>query len=663
MNAIIQPSRSSLRKLSECNSLKDAFSCHEFGERIGELAGKHMDPVRLYRIMMLAANKSPKIYEVPVRQVLGQLLTVAGLGLEPNTPHGHVYLIPFEETVWNKETRKRDKKQMSLQIVTGYQGFAELFWRSGIVTRLHADVVLPGDEFDFSYGTDAFLKHKPMGRASENDSPSWAYVHLDMMLGQGVKGQSFEVMPWQDVLRIRNNSQAYRKALAAKEKAEKERWNLPAAWTEAPWIKHEREMGKKTPLRRLAKTQTKTPEIAGVTAMEEAQEQGRRLDWGLVIDGKANILEGGIPESEDQEDPAPVTADAAFGDRRPQEEDRQSSAPAAATNREQSRQQPVQEGRAGAGQTAQERPQTSSQMSEADGFEGWLSDENGEALTLEPIVDPVEFALNFEKHWQNSKSRETLIENNRDFLESAAEVSPRAKAIIDSLMGSPAGLVVIPAPEGRAGWASYIKAFQDSLGTVPAEQLDEWAVLQGPALHSAPQPVKLRLSRLVVDHASRNKVPVPEVIRIALQTRAAPAPAPENATGSNAQSDAAPPADKGDQAPAKAETKTAGDGGGEPDKAKREAATRYVANFAQLLGSAVEHARREGGNAQIIDYLGQATVQRQLASLKSGHSDLYGQVLQLCMEDLVFGAVREFETAYPAFHDDVVARKVAPPQE
>ena len=165
-------------------------------------------------------------------------------------------------------------------MIFGYPGLIDLSYRTGLVRNIHPDVVFPGDEFSFEYGTNAHLKHVPRQRRP-GDVPLFAYMHAQLK-----DGQAFEVMPYADVLAIRNKAQAYRYALEAKEKAESEGKRLPASWTEAPWVAHEFAMARKTAVRAGSKWLPRSVELYSALAVEDAQDRGRHVDFGAVMDAK-----------------------------------------------------------------------------------------------------------------------------------------------------------------------------------------------------------------------------------------------------------------------------------------------------------------------------------------------------------------------------------------
>ena len=53
-------------------------------------------PERFTRMAMTAISMNPKLQECTPQSFMGALMNAAQLGLEPNTPLGQAYLIPFK---------------------------------------------------------------------------------------------------------------------------------------------------------------------------------------------------------------------------------------------------------------------------------------------------------------------------------------------------------------------------------------------------------------------------------------------------------------------------------------------------------------------------------------------------------------------------------------
>ena len=112
-----------------------------------------MTPERFSRITLSAISVNPTLATAAVTSpmtLLGAVMTAAQLGLEPNTPLGHCYLIP----------RKR-KDVWEVQFQLGYKGLIDLAYRSGEVTIIQAHCVYANDIFEYELGLDPKLRHVP----------------------------------------------------------------------------------------------------------------------------------------------------------------------------------------------------------------------------------------------------------------------------------------------------------------------------------------------------------------------------------------------------------------------------------------------------------------------------------------------------------------------
>jgi recombination protein RecT len=296
------PTKAAFRRLAECKTLQEAFETRELRDRIAGAIPKHMDPDTLLRAFINASNNTPLIYKCRLRQSIGAFMTLSYLGLEPGTIMQHAHLIPFERTKWNKELKKRESQGYDLQVFIGYRGYVELAFRSGFVKDINAQLVYPGEAFDHEYGTTNFLKHsRSIDIDTANATPRGGYGIVSYINN----GTVFEVMPYQEILRIRNMSQSYQTAIAARDHAMAQNWSrMPEAYTKAPWVAHEHEMARKTLVIRVCKLVPKSPELRAGLGLEEAQERGR-VDLGPIIDGTVTPFDG-VPEmADDAVDEAP----------------------------------------------------------------------------------------------------------------------------------------------------------------------------------------------------------------------------------------------------------------------------------------------------------------------------------------------------------------------
>lgn len=175
-----------------------------------------MTPERFSRIVFSALSANPKLQETTPQSFLGAMMTAAQLGLEPNTPLGQAYLIPY-----------RKNGVLECQFQLGYKGLIDLAYRSGDVSVIQAQVVCEKDVFEYELGLDPKLRHIP-ARQDRGDPVAFYGV---FRLKDG--GYGFEVMSVEDV---RAHAKRYSKSYGS-----------------GPWQTNFEEMAKKTVLKRVLK--------------------------------------------------------------------------------------------------------------------------------------------------------------------------------------------------------------------------------------------------------------------------------------------------------------------------------------------------------------------------------------------------------------------------
>lgn len=110
---------------------------------------KHVSVDRVMRIAITALRINRALNQCTPASFLGALMTASQLGLEVNTPAGEAYLIPYGD---------------ECTLVIGYQGIVKLFWQHPDAKHIDAQAVYENDEFDYAYGLEPFLTHKPARR-------------------------------------------------------------------------------------------------------------------------------------------------------------------------------------------------------------------------------------------------------------------------------------------------------------------------------------------------------------------------------------------------------------------------------------------------------------------------------------------------------------------
>ncbi|RIQ43708.1 recombinase RecT, partial [Bordetella avium] len=166
---------------------------------------RHVSADRMLKIALGALRTTPKLMGCTVESLMGAVVQCSQLGLEPNTPLGHAYLIPFEKR--RKQGNDWVTDKIEVQIVLGYKGLIDLARRSGQIVSIAAHAVHENDHFEYAYGLDEKLEHKP---AMGERGAIIAFYAVAKLVGGG---HAFEVMSEQQIIEIRNASQGWQQAV------------------------------------------------------------------------------------------------------------------------------------------------------------------------------------------------------------------------------------------------------------------------------------------------------------------------------------------------------------------------------------------------------------------------------------------------------------------
>ena len=102
------PALKSFQPITKVKTLQELFDHPGLRSRMEHLLPKHLNAERMLRTLMNASLKTPGLRDVSPLSMLGAAMTIAYLGLEPNTPLQFLHLIPFRVEKWNPATKTRD---------------------------------------------------------------------------------------------------------------------------------------------------------------------------------------------------------------------------------------------------------------------------------------------------------------------------------------------------------------------------------------------------------------------------------------------------------------------------------------------------------------------------------------------------------------------------
>lgn len=239
-----------------------------FAATLPETVKKYLTPERLIKITLAALGRSPALMKCTPESVLQSVMDAAALGLEPGSPLGHAYLVPYGSAA---------------QLIIGYRGLIALARRSGNIESVTANCVYSRDslkvnlsagEIDHSPFMPAMPTHEEMSRMTPNE--------IDAMLDRGRLigvycvakfvggGQHVDFMTVGDVEAIRKRSRA---------------------GNNGPWKTDYDEMARKTVVRRAAKYWPLSTELAAAMDVDGRQEPGEMRATQEMPDFQ--VFEGG----------------------------------------------------------------------------------------------------------------------------------------------------------------------------------------------------------------------------------------------------------------------------------------------------------------------------------------------------------------------------------
>lgn len=250
-------------------------------KELGKAVPSCMSAERLARIAFTTIRLNPKLADCTPESFLGALFQSAQLGLEPNV-EGQAYIIPYKNSkkITDPETGKTKwVKVDEAQFQIGYKGYIELFYRHGAADYIDMHTVYENDLFEYSYGTDSYLKHCPV--LKDRGEPIAYYAVAKLKNG----GSVFKVMGREECI---EHGKTHSKCYISKE------WNDAAnAYVQlenphfdenSPWAKDPNAMCKKTVLIQLAKLLPKSVELQKALAMDSTTKTKVAADMFTIPD-------------------------------------------------------------------------------------------------------------------------------------------------------------------------------------------------------------------------------------------------------------------------------------------------------------------------------------------------------------------------------------------
>jgi|DEB0MinimDraft_6_1074348.scaffolds.fasta_scaffold02477_10 recombination protein RecT len=193
--------------------IKDADG--KLKEQVRQALPSDMDETKFMRALWTQVQKNPKLLECSRESLFTSVINSGQLGLYPDGRLSH--LISYGK---------------NCTLIIDYKGLVELVMRSGLVSKIHCDVVCEGEEFEVNLGE--VVRHK-IDYTKPRGEMYATYCIIQMKDGTS----KCEIMTRDEVEKIRSSS--------------------PGKNSD-PWTKHFKEMSKKSVFRRAVKWVKLSPE-------------------------------------------------------------------------------------------------------------------------------------------------------------------------------------------------------------------------------------------------------------------------------------------------------------------------------------------------------------------------------------------------------------------
>ena len=217
-----------------------------------------LTPERFTRMALSAINNTPELADCTPMSFIAALMNAAQLGLEPNTPLGQAYLIPY-----------KNRGVLECQFQLGYKGLIDLAYRTGQIQVVQAQTVREFDYFEYQYGLDSRLNHRP----GEGDRGEITFIYGLFKLNNG--GYGFEV-----------SNKADMDTFAA-------RYSKSFGSRYSPWKDNYEDMAKKTVIKRALKYAPVSSDLQRALSTDESIKTELSVDMGEI---RSTCLPG--PETE-----------------------------------------------------------------------------------------------------------------------------------------------------------------------------------------------------------------------------------------------------------------------------------------------------------------------------------------------------------------------------
>ena len=213
------------------------------------------DPLGMVLVAFQHVQATPALAKCSTKSIVQAVLEAAKLGLTVDGLLGHAYMVPYKDIA---------------KMMLGYRGIEQLAYRSGLVTRFHADTIHEFDVFHYAEGVEVEFRHE--FKLGDRGSVIGAYATAHLAAGGP---PLIAVMSLEEIHARRARSAGWKAFKADKIKS-------------TPWDTDFEAMARKTPIRELGK-RIPDPTLQGAALRDEAREEGRAIVEDPIDLGEAEV--------------------------------------------------------------------------------------------------------------------------------------------------------------------------------------------------------------------------------------------------------------------------------------------------------------------------------------------------------------------------------------
>jgi recombination protein RecT len=278
-----QPAETLQPPLKKKKSIVDILNDSSTRQKMKAVMSGYITPEKMVRLCLNAINKTPRLAECSAESLIGAFMLAASLDLEPNTPLGQAYLIPYAknqprvdakgEKIQGADGKWIWEKKYICNFQIGYRGFIDLAYRTDRLLKIEAEAIHENDKFEHQKGSDSFLRFSK--KLSDRGELIGGFCYMLVEAKNGSRADISAVLPLEEIHKIRERSETYKTLRSAVNNAkDKDKQKAEMALAETPWVMWEDDMVAKSVIKKAIKQFPLSHRIASAAEIDSVSDSG-----------------------------------------------------------------------------------------------------------------------------------------------------------------------------------------------------------------------------------------------------------------------------------------------------------------------------------------------------------------------------------------------------